>query len=617
MMMKFAAPLLAAGILLAPVGQATAASPSARTLLNALRKAMLERPVASLASLHTVGTVEILGIRGRAQEWDDVRGVRFTTAQNAGPLSGASGWDTKVAWNQDYAGLVTVDGGMAGRLQAIDQAYLGNLRYLRADAGGATVIYAGPRSDGGITYDVLAVTPPNGSELDLWLDPRTHLIARVTSAIGIVSTTTTFSSYRRVDGLTYPFENTTQTSTGNSFAERVSSLELNSDVAERMRVPGQNVHDFSITGAPSTTVPLEIVNNHVYLSVTLDGRGPYTFVLDSGGDYIVTPDVARALQAKTTGGLQLQGVGSATEGAAFAHIASIAIGNAVIRNQYSLVLPIATGFGVAEGLKIDGMVGYQLLARFLTTIDYADSKLTLAMPGVGPAAISGAAPVGFYIAGTVPRIPIVVNGITTSAEVDTGNRAGLELSSPFLAAHPAIAALAKTPPGVVGFGVGGPAYAKLGRVPALQIGPYTIANSIASLTYQSTGAFADPFTPANVGGAIWRRFDVTFDYTHSQLLLAKNANFDTPFGYDRSGLFLIDANGAYTVLSVFPGTPAAAAGLAKGDVIVTVNGAPAASTSLAGLRTLLAGPSGSVVHLHIRGPAGHDRDATLTLNDYV
>ena len=108
-----------------------------------------------------------------------------------------------------------------------------------------------------------------------------------------------------------------------------------------MRVPGQNVHDFSITGAASTTVPLEIVNNHVYLSVTLDGRGPYTFVLDSGGDYIVTPDVARALQAKTIGGLQLQGVGSATEGAAFAHITSIAIGNAVIRNQYSLVLPIA------------------------------------------------------------------------------------------------------------------------------------------------------------------------------------------------------------------------------------------------------------------------------------
>ena len=56
------------------------------------------------------------------------------------------------------------DGGTAGRTQAIDQSYLDNLRYLRADAGGATVIYAGERGSGDRTYDVLAVPPPNGSE---------------------------------------------------------------------------------------------------------------------------------------------------------------------------------------------------------------------------------------------------------------------------------------------------------------------------------------------------------------------------------------------------------------------------------------------------------------------
>jgi carboxyl-terminal processing protease len=109
---------------------------------------------------------------------------------------------------------------------------------------------------------------------------------------------------------------------------------------------------------------------------------------------------------------------------------------------------------------------------------------------------------------------------------------------------------------------------------------------------------------------------VTFDYGRHQLLLAKNANFDQPFGYDRSGLFLVDANGAYTVLSVFPGSPAASAGLAKGDVILTVNGAPTSSTSLAGLRTLLTGASGTVVHLHVRS-ASSERDVSLKLADYI
>ena len=40
-----------------------------------------------------------------------------------------------------------------------------------------------------------------------------------------------------------------------------------------MRVPGQNVHDFSISGGNSTTVPLEILNNHLYLTgVMVDGH---------------------------------------------------------------------------------------------------------------------------------------------------------------------------------------------------------------------------------------------------------------------------------------------------------------------------------------------------------
>jgi len=608
-----AAFLAIAGLLSVPAGSTT----STRSLLDALRKSMLARSYGSIVSLHTAGSVEVVGLRGTVEEWDDPRGVRFAAHQDAGALTGSSGWDGKVAWDQDYSGLVTIDGGTAGRLTAIDQAYFDNLRYLAPDAGGAIVIYAGHKTDAAKAYDVLAVTPPQGSEVDLWIDPRTHLIARETGTIGIVSQTTVLSDYRRVDGITYAFATKSQDSNGNSSATNLASLDVNGDVAERLHVPIQNVRDFSVAGG-STTVPLQIVNNHIYVpGVILDGHGPYTFILDSGGDYIVTPEVAAALQTKSSGGLQITGVGAATEGAAFTHLDSIAIGGAVVHNQYSLVLPIATGFGVGEGVRIDGMIGYQLLARFLTTIDYANAKLTLATPTAAPATAPGAAAIAFYIDGTIPRIPIGVNGVETSAEVDTGNRSALDLSAPFLAAHPAIAALARTASGVTGFGVGGPAYARLGRIPELQIGPYQIPNAVAGFAEQTKGAFADPFNPANVGGATLRRFDVTFDYAHQQLLLAKGADFDAPFNYDRSGIFLIDANGAYTVLSVFPNSPAAAAGLAKGDVILAINGAQASSDSLAAVRALLSQNAGTVVHLHVRGAQGAERDVTLTLADYV
>jgi C-terminal processing protease CtpA/Prc len=57
--------------------------------------------------------------------------------------------------------------------------------------------------------------------------------------------------------------------------------------------------------------------------------------------------------------------------------------------------------------------------------------------------------------------------------------------------------------------------------------------------------------------------------------------------------------------------------LAKGDVILSINGTPTAKWSLSAMRTLLSGPTGTVVHLHIRGPRGNERDVTLSLSDYV
>lgn len=613
----FAATVLAGVIpVCAPATTPAKVDDASRSILTNVRNAMFGDSLSSIASLHLSGKLEALGIPAHFDEWDDLKAQRFTARQTGGPLTGANGWDGTSAWNQDYAGLVTIDGGAAGRFQAIDQAYVDTFSYLRPDYGGAAIHYAGRKSDSGKSFDVLAITPPQGTELNLWIDPRTHLIAKETATIGIVSSVTRFSNYRRTSGIVYPLHSATQTSQGNTFNQDISGVRLNEDVAAEIAVPASHVQDFEIAGGSPTTVPLEIINNHLYLHLRLNGKGPYTFILDTGGDSIISPQLAQALKAQTSGKTQLSGVGATTEAAGFTHVDSIQIGDATVHNQYMLVLPIATGFGVAEGVNIDGMIGYQTVARFVMTIDYAKSALTLALPGSNPVSNADTTALQFYFDGTIPRIPITVDGVTTTGEVDTGARSGLTLSSPFLAAHPQLAARATTANGVAGFGVGGPSYAKLGRITNLQIGPYALPNTVADFTEQRQGAFADPFNPANIGGAIWRRFTVTFDYAHHQMLLAKNSEFDSPFNYDRSGLFLIASKGAYTVLDARPGTPAASVDLKKGDVILGVNGLSASTQTLAQLRSLLSAPSGTVVHLHVRGAAG-ERDVTLTLRDYV
>jgi hypothetical protein len=37
-------------------------------------------------------------------------------------------------------------------------------------------------------------------------------------------------------------------------------------------------------GAPRTTVPFRLLNNHIIIEATVDGKAPYTFQVDTGGE---------------------------------------------------------------------------------------------------------------------------------------------------------------------------------------------------------------------------------------------------------------------------------------------------------------------------------------------
>ncbi len=486
--------------------------------------------------------------------------------------------------------------------------------YLRPHMGGANATFLGVRHDGANIYDVVELTPPGGTPLDLWIDANTNLIARVAGKIGVISQTIAYGNYHRVSGVELPFHVVAQDSNGNGSTSSVTSVAINAPgLAAAMRIPQSSAHDFSISGGMSTTVPIQIINNHIYVHVMLDGKGPYTFVFDTGGAFIVTPEVAAALRERSTGGVNLMGVGANTEAAQFTHVNSIGIGNATIRDQDFVVLPIGTGFGIAEGTKIDGMFGPDIPDRFLTSIDYAGQTLTLSLPG-------GAAPRGtsvpFYFDATIPRVPITVDGIKADAELDTGNRGALDFFSPYLATHSALARDATTADGVTGFGVGGPSLGKLGRVRTLRVGSFTMHGVVTGFSTQSTGAFADPYTPANIGGGVWNRFTLTLDYPHQRIYLAPNARYGTPFAYDRSGLFIINYHGGVMVLDARAGTPAAVAGLHKGDMLISVDGKSASSYTLPQLRTLFSGPAGTAFSLQVRS-GSTERSVTLTLRDYV
>jgi hypothetical protein len=597
---------------------AAAGDAQVAALVQQSGKALHVSAMRTVHVVHLKGKTTAVGLSGTAEGWNEIGAARSSTLFSTPPLSGGSGWDGKESWNLDQTGLVIVDAGDLGRSAAISQAFVGNDNLWAPNFGGASVAWGGTKIEKGSTYDVLTIVAPGSkAPFDLWFDRTTHFPVKMVQVFGPIVSTTTFSDYRSAGGLIVPFETDTTNNQGNSSTFTATSSDVNpADADARLAKPTSSPHDFSIAnGATQTSVPIRLAENHVYLDVMLNGKGPYHFIFDTGGANIVDPAVAKEIGATSSGSMQINGVGSQTEGSSFAVVKTLQVGDAKVTDQVFAVLPVRKGFGVTAGQSVDGLIGYEVLSRFITTFDYAGKQVIFQMPGTFTAP-PGASVVPISQNGTQPQFACSIDGVPTVCTLDTGARDSLTLYTPFMKSNPQVVPAKLSAIGVNGFGVGGPALGKLGRTQTLSFGKFTLPNLIGDYSTQTEGALAVPFLGANVGGGVWRRFTMTLDYNALTMTLTPNDAFDAPDAWDRSGVFLLN-NGTVTIIDVRPGTPAARAGLTKGDAIVSVNGSPTSSMTLQAIRAVLIGQPGNVVHLVVKSKDGTTRNVNLTLADYV
>lgn len=582
-------------------------------------KAVGASVLSSISTIRFDERISAVGLHGTVVQYVDVRDGRFAETTNLAPLVSLDGYDGKVQWTGDDTHLVWNQGGDSERSAELNQAYLESYGLYRPNAGGADVAWLGTKSAAGKTYEGLRITPPDSKvPFELWFDRGTHLPARGEFVNGFTTSTITFADYRRTGGLNVAHTVHVDSSDGNNSDIAVEKVTFNPPDAETaLARPQTQPADFSMLGGKtSTTIPITLGENHVYLDVMLNGKGPYHFILDTGGSNVVDPQVAKEIGAFGSGSAQGSGVGTQTEPLSFAHVATLQVGDAVLKDQIFAVAPTRTGFGVSAGRPVDGLIGWEVLARYVTTFDYANRQVVLSMRDTtAPPAGGHVVPFVFY--GTQPQIACTIDGIPAECTIDTGARDTISFMTPFIAAHPEVIPATTTAPGVTGFGFGGPSLGKLGRVQTVGIGDLTLTDLVGDYSIQKAGALTAPFVAANIGGNLLRRFTVTFDYYNGTMTLVPNDAFKEADWYERSGLFLVRRGDNVLVVDARPGTPAAEAGLARGDVITAVNGAPTSTLLLGDVRNALAQPAGSVVTLTVTDKSGNQRTVKLTLRDYV
>jgi membrane-associated protease RseP (regulator of RpoE activity) len=615
--MRLVVPLLVL-VLVSSLGTAHAATDPA-AVLDAYRAASGGDAWDGKAVMKTLFKLSGQGLTGSGTSMTDLREGWSIDRYTLGPASGAEGFDGKDAWEQGPNGEVNLQKGGDALQLALNHAYQNANLWWHPDFGGATVKTLAGRPCGGSDCTVLEITPNGGLPFRAWFDERSHLLDRTVLHVGARTTTVVFSDYRVVDGVRVPFRTVVDNGHGRQYLQTVTVTSvafLPGQPVATYAPPASHIEEVSIAdGATQTTFPFRLLNNHIYTDAWTNGHGPLLFIVDTGGENILVPFTAKALGIATEGAMAGTGVGDKAVSVGLAKVKSLKAGDAIFRNQVVYVMDFIPND--VEGVDIQGMLGFTVFKRFVTRIDYGKREITLIEPDHFDPEDAGT-PIPFVFNGDLPEVEGTFDGIPGKFDIDTGSRAALTLTSPFVKRYDLRAANPKGVVAVDGWGVGGPSRSYVTRGRELTIGSVRIPGVVTALSLQEKGSFAAPSYQGNIGGGILKRFVVTFDYANHTMYLkpipAPVADLDT---YDRAGMWINAAAGGMRVMDVTANGPAAQAGIRIGDLVTQVNGKPAASIPVYELRRMLRDESpGTVVRFTIKR-GEQMRQIPITLRDQI
>jgi hypothetical protein len=233
-------------------------------------------------------------------------------------------------------------------------------------------------------------------------------------------------------------------------------------------------------------------------------------------------------------------------------------------NDYSLLTSV-------YGERIDGIIGYAVLSRYILKINYDSSiiefwsKGTLKYPRGG-----------FLLRPLIQTLPIQPLRIMDSRPVnarflyDMGAGINLMLSTDFIKDSFFLKKSRKFY-AKEAEGLGGKVDMHMTVMRELRLGPYRFRNVPIYVFQDTFNITAYPSLAGILGSDILRRFNIILNYEKRDFHLTPNSHFNDKFDYSYSGIELYYKNDNIIIGDVASGSPAEKAGIREEDILVALN----------------------------------------------
>jgi Aspartyl protease/PDZ domain len=373
------------------------------------------------------------------------------------------------------------------------------------------------------------------------------------------------------------------------------SMQVNAHQAKRKRLvrnpsrPAPTVR--FVSGNNSLEIPFESSSNLILLQVRVNDSAPLWFIFDTGADStVIDSQLAKVLRLKPRG----KEVSTGSAGTATALVfkgVSIRLPNVEALNLKIAALPIEF-LSSHLGRKISGVIGNDILKELVVEIDYASQLINLYEPRSYQYSGSGeVTPITMDDNLPFVRAFIALEGrppIEGKFELDSGSTSAISFNTPFVNKYQLLNFISQTNQSRTG-GVGGTAQAFSGRVKAIRLGSFELKDLVARFSRARRGDNASAKYDGLIGGEIFRRFKVVFDYSRRHMILEPSVQFSETYEEDMSGLDLAAEGEDFSVVivnEVKKGSPAAEAGIQEEDIIEAIDGRPTKELTLTQLRKM-------------------------------
>lgn len=576
-------------------------------------------------AMHVKAKVAQSGMRGTLELWWHAPD-KFLEIENLGPVRFRAGFDGTRGWRTDLNSkkVAPLEGKDLEAMRSL--AWFASEQWARADHGGGTLRQSQHAYYKGRSMDAIEVTPPVGPGRTLWFDAQSGLLTRVTHRRDQYRWDEELSGYKLLAGRKRPLT----ALVGDSLLFEAGFGRTNVDSVRR-----ESPADPAAFSSPASvlrpvtwlkargvaTLPFRYERGHVWVRAAILGGPPADFILDTGCT-MTAIDEAYARQA----GLELQGA-IATEGVG-------GIGTGGLTRVRGIRIVAANGDGVEvpdlqvmalrlqdemqtlDWDKVAGLIGYDVLSRFVVDFDFDRHVVTFHDPANYRYTGHGAA-LPMTLHACIPTVEVALNGGCKGRFlVDVGNATVMSVNSAQVAQCHLFEGHRKEVQHWVG-GIGGSFPETVCRLDSVRIGPFAWTEPVAGLTTHHLGGAGSTEIQGNIGTHVLERFRCTFDYARGTLWLEPGARYPLRDGFSRSGLWVARYEGQVVVAAVVRHSPGEDAGLKVRDVLKAIDGRPIDRWTPAQIERLFdEGAAGTTVKLTVERELV-DEEIELTLADVL